>query len=87
MSIKIKTISTVQLPPPKCRKNLFHVVLTRRRKLHIACGDFFTKATSALIPLRLLFRKGHAAPLLLACKCAHNASACYQFFAGTPYGA
>lgn len=28
MSIKIKTISTVQLPPPKCRKNLFHVVLT-----------------------------------------------------------
>lgn len=30
MSIKIKTISTVQLPPPKCRKNLFHVVLTSR---------------------------------------------------------
>ena len=29
----------------------------RRRKLHIACGDFFTKVTGALIPLRLLFRK------------------------------
>ena len=32
MSIKIKTISTVQLPPPKCRKNLFHVVLTKKHR-------------------------------------------------------
>ena len=32
MSIKIKTISTVQLPPPKCRKNLFHVVLTNKNR-------------------------------------------------------
>lgn len=38
MSIKIKTISTVQLPPPKCRKNLFHVVLTKEVTF---CGFFF----------------------------------------------
>lgn len=29
MSIKIKTISMVRIPPPKCRKYLFHVALTK----------------------------------------------------------
>lgn len=33
ISIKIKTISMVQLPPPKSQKNLFHVTLTKRDKL------------------------------------------------------
>lgn len=42
MSIKIKTISTVQLPPPKCRKNLFHVVLTvESLDAQVACGAQF----------------------------------------------
>lgn len=41
----------------------FYATLPRRRKLPIACGDFFTKVTGALIPLRLLFRKR----LRLAC--------------------
>ncbi len=47
----------------------------RRRKLHIACGDFFTKVTGALIPLRLLFRKrsrcAYAARLWRLCKAAY----------------
>lgn len=33
MSIKIKTISMVRIPPPKCRKYLFYVALTKRDKL------------------------------------------------------
>lgn len=33
ISIKIKTISMVQLPPPKSQKNLFHVTLTIFSKL------------------------------------------------------
>lgn len=42
MSIKIKTISTVQLPPPKCRKNLFHVVLTQQINPNLVpVGDGF----------------------------------------------
>lgn len=45
-------------------------------------ATFFIKVTGALIPLRLLFRKGHAAPLLFACKRAHDAPACYQPFSG-----
>lgn len=50
-------IAMVHLPPSKTLKYLFHVRKTRRRKLHIACGDFFTNVTGALIPLPLLFRK------------------------------
>ena len=42
----------------------------RRRKLHIACGDFFTKVTGALIPLRLLFRKKVALHLRCSLACA-----------------
>ena len=56
MSIKIKTISTVQLPPPKCRKNLFHVVLTRRSKVRFA-PFFFTRKTSARFPAPPLSQK------------------------------
>ena len=41
MSIKIKTISTVQLPPPKCRKNLFHVVLTSKNPVTMRVSGFF----------------------------------------------
>ena len=59
MSIKIKTISTVQLPPPKCRKNLFHVVLTRRRKLHIACGDFLQKSLAHSFRCVSFSKTGH----------------------------
>ena len=50
MSIKIKTISTVQLPPPKCRKNLFHVVLTNKNRnfdtmrIRVAVLSFCQKA-------------------------------------------
>ncbi len=55
----------------------------RRRKLHIACGDFFTKVAGALISLRLLSEKGHAAPSLLACKRVRDVPACYQPFSGT----
>jgi hypothetical protein len=35
-------------------------------------------------PLFLLFRKSHAASSLFACKRAHDASICYQLFAGAP---
>ena len=56
----------------------------RRSKLCIACSDFYVKNQSALTPLLLLSAKSHAASLLFACKRAHNASACYQLFAGTP---
>ena len=55
----------------------------RRRKLHIACGDFFGKshrlAHCAASPFP---KKGHAAPLRFACKRAHSAAACYQPFSG-----
>ena len=37
----------VQLPPPKCRKYLFHVAFTSRCKLHIACSDFSFKKSPA----------------------------------------
>ena len=47
MSIKIKTISTVQLPPPKCRKNLFHVVLTR-------CVDKIDASLKTPVTMRFL---------------------------------
>ena len=36
-------VTRVQLTPLKSRKYLFHVAFTCRRKLHIACGDFFLK--------------------------------------------
>ena len=39
-----------------------------RRKWPIACGDFFTKVTSALILLRLLFRKRSRQVARLTCK-------------------
>ncbi len=55
----------------------------RRRKLHIACGDFFGKshrlAHCAASPFP---KKGHAAPLRFACKHAHSTAACYQPFSG-----
>ena len=54
----------VRIPPsPPCR-----------RKLHIACGDFFTKVTGVLIPLRLLFRKKSRSARLFGCKCPYNGS-------------
>ena len=80
----------------RCRYQLFascvgvsppaKTVKTRRRKLHIACGGFFAKAAGVLIPLLLLFAKGHAAPSLLACRRARNAPACYQPFSGCVCG-
>lgn len=36
-----KAFTRVQLPPPKSRRNLFHVPLTRRRGLHIVRDGFF----------------------------------------------
>jgi len=45
-------------------------------------ATFFVKVTGALILLRLLSEKGRAVPLLLACKRARNAPACYQPFSG-----
>ena len=61
---------------------LFRNRQARRRKLHIACGDFFTKVTGALITLRLLFRKRSRLLRLLACKRAHNAFAALPTFCG-----
>lgn len=46
----------------------------RRRKLHIACGDFFIKVTGALIPLRLLFRKKSRSAHLFGPKRPHDGS-------------
>ena len=65
---------TVRVRPP--------LPAPRRRKLHIACGDFFTKVTGALITLRLLFRKRSRLLRLLACKRAHNAFAALPTFCG-----
>ena len=53
---------------------------SRRRKRHIACGDFFTKATGALILLRLLFRKRSRQVARLTCKCARCRFVGYQPF-------
>ena len=47
MSIKIKTISMVQLPPPKSQKNLFHVTLTNRKKGRIL-RPFFMIRTAVI---------------------------------------
>lgn len=50
MSIKIKTISMVRIPPPKCRKYLFHVALTNKNqtngsvRLVFVCIYFFYSA-------------------------------------------
>ena len=50
MSIKIKTISMVRIPPPKCRKYLFHVALTNKNqtngsvRLVFVCMYFFCSA-------------------------------------------
>lgn len=87
MSIKIKTISTVQLPPPKCRKNLFHVVLTRRGESLRFAVFFCAKHGFTVRICRSSSAKSHAAPALFACKRAHNASVCYQLFAGAGFGA
>lgn len=38
MADKRKTVSIVQLPPPKCRKNLFHVPLTQIPKCLVLQG-------------------------------------------------
>lgn len=41
-AIKIKTISMVQLPPPKSPKNLFHVPLTKDKNPKVTIvGDTF----------------------------------------------
>ncbi len=76
MSIKIKTISTVQLPPPKCRKNLFHVVLTRRSKVRFA-PTYFLSATENKSSARSLappFRKKSRSAHLCGCKRPHDGS-------------
>lgn len=44
----------------------------------------FRKAVASLTPSLLLSAKSQAALSLFACKRAHNASACYQLFAGAP---
>ncbi len=54
----------------------------RRRKHHIACGDFFTKVTGALIPLRLLFRKKSRSARLFSCKRPHDGSLSLPIFCG-----
>ena len=50
----------VQNPLPKLQKYLFRSLFTRRRKLRIACDDFFSKSHPALTPLLLFSAKGHA---------------------------
>ena len=47
----------------------------------------FLKSRLSLILSLLLSAKCHAAPRLFACKRAHNASVCYQLFAGCACGA
>lgn len=56
----------------------------RRRGLCVVRGDFF-KVTGSLTPSLHLPANGHTAPLLLAYKCARDAPACYQPFAGLLY--
>ncbi len=65
-------------------KNIFiYGALTRRRRLHIACGDFsFEKSPARSFNCVSFLEKGHTAPLLLACKRARNALACYRPFSG-----
>ena len=41
---------------------------SRRRKLRIACDDFFSKSHPALTPLLLLLRKRSRSARLLGCK-------------------
>nr|DAW95664.1 MAG TPA: hypothetical protein [Bacteriophage sp.] len=54
---------------------LFRNRQARRRKLHIACGDFFTKVTGELMPPLLLFTKTlarFACSLVNALSTAHS---------------
>ena len=58
----------------------------RCRKLHIPCGDFFTKVTGTLISL-VFFCKRSRLLRLLACKRAHNAFIALPTFCGRACGA
>ena len=39
--LRVSSSTIVQLPPPKCRKYLFHVALTRRSKVRFAPTSFY----------------------------------------------
>ena|GEM_PF-2458241 len=62
----------VRVPPPAPR---------RGESLWLA-AIYFCKSRLRLTDCRSFSAKSHAAPLLLACKRAHDAPACYQLFAG-----
>lgn len=55
MSIKIKTISMVRIPPPKCRKYLFHVALTHLRCANCAPQFFFFTAKIPAFAMDIYF--------------------------------
>lgn len=82
MSIKIKTISTVQLPPPKCRKNLFHVVLTRRSKVRFAPAYFLSAIENKPSARSLAppFRKKSCLTHLFGLKRPHDGSLLLPIF-------
>lgn len=52
-------IAMVHLPPSKTLKYLFHVRKTRRRKLHIACGDFLQKSLAHSFRCVSFSKTGH----------------------------
>ena len=54
-----------------------------RRKLHIACGGFFTKFTGAIIPQRVLFQKRSRCACAARLKRSRDAPASCQPFSGT----
>ena len=70
-----------------CESNFMEVQVLlsapRRSKLYIACSDFL-KVRARSCRCSSFSAKSHAAPSLFACKRTHDASACYQLFAGAP---
>ena len=78
----INNLVRFQSPHPKTRIYLFYSPLTRRRKLRIACDDFFSKSHPALTPLLLLSAKGHARRACSVASALATARCRYQPFAG-----
>ena len=63
------------------KRSLYHYLFTHRRKLHIACGDFFLqKSPVRSFRCASFSEKGHSAPSLFVPKRARDASVCYQPF-------
>ena len=67
-----------------CESVVMNIGTTSERVMLVPIFYFIT--ISHPLHCSSFFAKSHSAPALFACKRAHNASACYQLFAGWRYG-